>query len=257
MSEKPFQISIQDSLALKGIALLLLLWHHLFYIQSGLYDDVTIGGYGIIHQTGIIAKVCVAVFVLLSGYGLTIQYQSKPMKFSEFIKRRFLKLFIGFWIIWLLFVPIGFLFYDRTLENVFGDYAIAKLVVQFFGLQNITGFYGINATWWFYTCIILLYFCFPALNALSKRWLIVATMLSFGFMFINIPYVQSIRFYLISFICGMWMARMKLITPPPIVKKINILGYCLNFHSSLALMWTDRKWNICRLDACNSYSDGI
>lgn len=62
------------TLILKGWGILLMLLHHLFYSEElrPLYDDVTIHGVGIVNQLGIISKLCVAVFVFASGYGLVI-----------------------------------------------------------------------------------------------------------------------------------------------------------------------------------------
>lgn len=63
------QLSLKDTNVLKGVALLLLLWHHLFYKENGLYDDLYIAGHGLVNELSIVSKVCVAIFVFLSGYG--------------------------------------------------------------------------------------------------------------------------------------------------------------------------------------------
>ena len=64
MSQK-FKLELNDSNALKGIALLLLLFHHLFYIQNGKYDDVAlhIGGIELVQYIALACKLCVAIFV--------------------------------------------------------------------------------------------------------------------------------------------------------------------------------------------------
>ena len=41
-------LTLRDTNIIKGIALILLLVHHLFYIDNGLYDDITIAGRGIV-----------------------------------------------------------------------------------------------------------------------------------------------------------------------------------------------------------------
>ena len=73
-----FNLSIDDSYALKGIALLMLLFHHLFYIQNGLYDDVTLHmgreKIDLVNYIALACKLCVAIFVFLSGYGLAAKY---------------------------------------------------------------------------------------------------------------------------------------------------------------------------------------
>ncbi|MDE5997964.1 MAG: acyltransferase family protein, partial [Muribaculaceae bacterium] len=116
------ELSLRESNSLKGIALVLLLIHHLFYIQKGQYDDVYIGEYGIVNLLGIICKVCVAIFVFLSGYGLgTTISENMSISLRNFYVRRFTKLFLNYWFIWLLFVPSGILFFDRSIKDVYGS----------------------------------------------------------------------------------------------------------------------------------------
>lgn len=63
------KLSIQDSNVLKGVAILIMLWHHLFLRPE--YNDIVIHGHSIAQEIAIMCKVCVAIFVFVSGYGLT------------------------------------------------------------------------------------------------------------------------------------------------------------------------------------------
>ncbi len=60
-----FSLSLHDTSVLKGIAICAMLCHHLFYQNPE-------SGYVVWHLA-MLGKVCVAIFLLLSGYGLTIQ----------------------------------------------------------------------------------------------------------------------------------------------------------------------------------------
>ena len=113
-------LSITDTNILKGIALLLLLLHHLFYTKTGLYDDIIINkDLYLINELGRFGKLCVTIFVFLSGYGLTKQTIKNPIQsLGKFYKRRFSKLYLNYWFIWIIFVPIGVLFFERTFESV-------------------------------------------------------------------------------------------------------------------------------------------
>lgn len=88
----PLELSLLESNSLKGISLLLLLFHHLFYVQHGAYDDILVYNHGIVHQTGIACKVCVALFVFLSGYGLAKKYDDRDINVKVFYIERFVKL---------------------------------------------------------------------------------------------------------------------------------------------------------------------
>lgn len=164
-------LTISDTNILKGIALLLLLLHHLFYVQTGLYDDIPIyKNIYLVNELGKFGKLCVAIFVFLSGYGLTIQAkQNKIQSLSKFYKKRFSKLYFNFWFIWIIFVPIGVIFFDRTFSSVYINHIWEKLVIDLLGLSCAFGFDGYNVTWWFYSCIIILYLLFPLFIKLLRN----------------------------------------------------------------------------------------
>ena len=60
------ELSKQDTTAIKGIAICLMLWHHLF-LRTVEFGNVA-------HYLAQVFKVCVALFLFVSGYGLTKQY---------------------------------------------------------------------------------------------------------------------------------------------------------------------------------------
>lgn len=97
-----------------------MLFDHLFYSPSStsLFWDyhIHIGSLniGIVNQLGVYAKLCVAFFVFASGYGLETTFQDKKVKALTFYKHRFKKLYLNYWFIWLLFVPIGIFVFGRT-----------------------------------------------------------------------------------------------------------------------------------------------
>ena len=66
------------------------------------------------------------------------------------------------------------------------------------------GRYGYNPTWWFYSCIIVLYALFPLiLKALNRPFVLCAMLVvSLGLILVPITFIQPIKFYLITFILG-------------------------------------------------------
>lgn len=85
-----------DTRVLKGIAILLMLTHHLFYNDSmnGMFGEVSLFGVRVVHEIGLWSKVCVTIFVLLSGYGLEVTSKGKVIHLLDFYKHRFKKLMI-------------------------------------------------------------------------------------------------------------------------------------------------------------------
>lgn len=169
-----YALTRQDTSVLKGIAIIAMLCHHLYtcpeYIGGGI-EPYT----GILAWIGVLGKVCVAMFLFCSGYGLASQY--KPISIKDdikFILRRLTKFYLNYWVIFIIFVPVTYFVFGRTLTDAYGEHEnIAKrLVFDLFGLQ---GFSSYNITWWFNKLIIILYLLFPLLfRAIRlKPWLAV------------------------------------------------------------------------------------
>lgn len=208
------ELTKTDTNILKGIALLLLLCHHLFYKENGLYDDVFIAGHGLTNEWGKICKVCVAIFVFLSGYGLMKSNQGKKIKMMRFYWNRMTKLLLNYWVIWLLFVPAGVFLFGRTFEVVYVNHIHARFLLDLGGLAYMFGFYGYNATWWFMSCIIMLYAMYPILSIRGgdTNILIPCFLLSVLLSLFNLPFLLPVRYYLMTFIAGMLFASGNLLS---------------------------------------------
>lgn len=203
-------LSKSNSLILKGGGILLMLIHHLFYSEwsQPLYDDITIHGVGVVNQIGHFSKLCVAVFVFVSGYGL-VASTPPDVKLKDFYWRRLKKIYLNYWYIWLLFVPISYFVFGRTFTDAYGENTAIKGVLDFFGLLKMFGVDSYNPTWWFYNCIIILYLLFPLLNKwlLKSTYLLVSVAITCGLLFF-IPGVNVISGYMFVFLVGMLMAKM-------------------------------------------------
>lgn len=178
-----FSLSLHDTSVLKGIAICAMLCHHLFY-QSPEF------GYVVWHLA-MLGKVCVAIFLLLSGYGLTIQMKKlitnsggeiRGGQICHFLLKRYTKFYFNYWVIFLIFVPIGVFCFDRPLTIPYGETAnvLFALLKDFMGLQS---FHSYNITWWFNQLIIVLWLVFPILywmvNNKCLRWIVLPVSMSF------------------------------------------------------------------------------
>lgn len=195
MTLEKFDISITN--ASKGMALMLILWHHLFYEKPET-------GW-LVFQTALLAKVCVGIYVILSGYGLAESIKHKKLDIASFFKRRLVKLYMNYWLIALIFIPIGVLFMGRTLEGVFGEYAYFKLFIQMLGLHMYTSVsYGYNATWWFMSLIIVLYAIFPLVFPLTKKFKLWFLAFCAVLLFVPIPLVND---WIFPFAVGVYLSQ--------------------------------------------------
>ena len=203
------KLTVQDSNVLKGIAILIMLWHHLFLRpEMYAYNDIVIHGHGIAQEIAIMCKVCVAIFVFVSGYGLTEKYgDGANIKLKDFYWKRFTKLMLNYWFVWLIFVPISVLWLGPSFAESYGSdkFLQGRVVLDFLGIVNWLGptVYNYNAAWWFYGCIIGLYLLYPLLLRMAKQneyYLIVFAIAVFC---LPSDFLFCIRIYLPVFVCGM------------------------------------------------------
>lgn len=235
-----FVLSLSQTSSLKGVALIALLVHHLFYLRTGKYDDIhLIGNYYLFNQIGLICKFCVALFVFLSGYGLTVVADKVgTVHYSSFYVRRFTKLMSNYWLIWLLFVPIGVYFLGRSFPDVYAGHSIGLcLLVDLAGLSRALGLPSYNATWWFYSCIIMLYLLFPFIYRIMRRsvWN-VYLLLVISIVIVRYPwtFLQPIQCYLLPFVLGMLFYNrliFRLLPTPPPIRCYRILLRCIEGHA--------------------------
>ncbi len=223
------ELSVKDTMALKGVALLLLLIHHLFYVQKGLYDDFCLGGWGLVHHLGKASKVCVAIFVFLSGYGLMAgAIKKRKIPLAQFYGTRFVKLLLNFWLIYLVFVSIGVCCFSFDFWTVYEHNPIAPLV-DFMGLSY--AFYGhthtMNVTWWFYSLIIFLYLLFPfffkSYRTKNGTYAIVVCSLLLGLFPFSLGFWGGVKGYLLPFVMGSVYKQIERKATPAVSKHLPLL----------------------------------
>lgn len=238
-STKSFQrvsLTLQDTEILKGIAVLLLLFHHLF-LGGVDFDDVYVGQIPLVQTFGAQSKLCVAIFVFLSGYGLTagaIKTGGIP-NLLAFYRKRYVKLMVNFWLIWLLFVPVGVVAFNRTFPDVYGEHYMIRIFTDLLGACSISSY---NPTWWFYGCIICLYILFPFLYKIMDYWYLlipISGVLAFVWI-IPTPGFDICRSYLCVFLLGM---AVKNICPPHLY--IRKAPAVLSLFS-VAVLFVCRMW---------------
>lgn len=176
MEKNSFGLTLHDTSILKGIAICAMLLHHLFY------ENPEYGHF--VWHLALLGKVCVAIFLLLSGYGLTIQMNKLLDKAKNvnlggqvlrFLLKRYTKFYLNYWLVFLIFVPIGVCCFNRPLTIPYGENANIPLAL----LKDVMGvqeFHSYNITWWFNQLIILLWLVFPVLfwmiNNKYLRWIV-------------------------------------------------------------------------------------
>lgn len=204
----------KDTLFAKGIALCLLLIHHLFYEGNIKYpfNEISISGHQLFMEIGQYSKVCVAIFVILSGYGLSESIRLRPLNIKEFYLKHLSKIYMNYWFTLAIFVPIGVLFFNRSFIEVYKSHIALKLLLNVLGFQQYFGYYGYNPTWWFISAIIALYLIFPFLRTLTVNYRHYFLVICFSLMFVNVqsmhfnPY-ETIKYWIFPFVFGIYCSE--------------------------------------------------
>lgn len=263
MMEKSFlsqSLSLQDTNVLKGIAILLVLFHHLWLVG----DEFLQLGDGMVTPLEeklrficISGKISVAIFVFLSGYGLSKSYY-RNIRF--YLIHRFTKLYFNYWLIWLLFVPLGVFVFNRTFTDVFHDNIIPKVLVNLSGLTYCFGAWGYNPTWWFYSCIILLYIIYPFIHNTIKFWYLwllfgagfipLYTQLSSQFPELHFLWIflKPIKSYLGVFIFGIFFSHFNIIDLKKRIKNLVIDIILWGGMLVVACIRIDSGWEGMKID---------
>lgn len=160
----------ENSLLLKGIAILMMLFLHCFNVginKAICYEDIVISGYPL---CDIIARCTspVDLYIILSGYGLYYKYTKDK---HIFVLRRLLKLYALYWLTLLIFVPMLIVHKDCDVTS-FSD-----------ALLNVIGYKtSFNATVWFLFPYCLIMACsnriFKYLNQYPRKVLLASFVVS-------------------------------------------------------------------------------
>lgn len=141
-----------DTLIAKGFAIILMIMHHLYafpkrIIGNNYYNSLfQIWGQDIEYWIGCFGKLCVCIFIFLSGFSAYKTFVKNNN--SNFIFNRIFKFYKIYWTVFIIFIPLGYLLkYKRE--------------IKLFELINNITCYNItyNGEWWFATpfiCIMLI-----------------------------------------------------------------------------------------------------
>ena len=163
--------SLHDTAVVKAVAVVLLLCHHLY--MGVLPSPMSVTGNPPLIVFSTLAKVCVASFTLLSGYGLAVSYSRKSVGVLEFQRKHILGLMKPFWLIFAVFFALSaFLAREGfTPTELYGTGIRGALqaTAEVFGLRPILGTATLNQTWWYVETALVLYLAFPVLWYLTRR----------------------------------------------------------------------------------------
>lgn len=217
----------EHTMQMKGIAIIILLFHHCFLNAQRWatvpYEKLaTTKGWGYypisfapfsshtIQYLASFSKICVAMFVFMTGYGMWVSYKSQKKKttMSNYIKKRMVTLMTGFLIIFvvteILAIPTG-----RFIEVYGHDFrSVVYMIIDALGLAKLLGTPLFCLTWWYMSLAIVLIMIFPFVHSMMEKYQWVVVVAS-----IIVPracgFGQSTDLfrYLLAYTLGMYFAQ--------------------------------------------------
>ncbi len=169
----------RDTLAVKGVAILSLLFYHLFESEE-LLVTLNVNHAPFSREVFLIlsgfGNICVAVFVFLSAYGITkglmADEEESAYTLSKSLRKagkRCLKLVLGFAA---LYVSVNVLWFSRfDYGKLYGEgwQGGVFALIDMFGLAQIFGTPTLNMTWWYMKLAILIIFLVPLVYLPVKK----------------------------------------------------------------------------------------
>ena len=152
-------LSKQESGILKGSAILIMLFLHLFNQTNGgdLYTDFfQFRGEPLVFQLSKFAGICVPLYLFLSGYGIYIAYL-RVERMQNW--KRVLSLYVNFGIVFAIFISLASLLKPEIYPGG---------IVEF--ISNVTGWHtSYNGEWWFLFPYMLLVLSSPKIMYIINR----------------------------------------------------------------------------------------
>lgn len=198
-----------QSLLTKGVACFLMFIHHL--LNSNYYSYISILPANIMDNIVIISKVSVILFLVISGYGLCEQY--KKLDFSiissfKFSINHILKLYLSYWFIFIIFIPLGYVFGTSPLERFYSG-SFFNLLSDFLGVSYLLKTPMANRTWWYVPIILIYYLIFPVAYQIIHKlkqasWGLFLLMAGYAWIFVG---KCAWYIYFIPFLLGMLLSE--------------------------------------------------
>lgn len=169
-----------DTNLIKGVAIIMMIFHHCF-LGADRYAgyDISFGILGEYYTVMLssFCKICVSVFVFLSGYGITISLSKINMSNSIEIKsqvtKRYFGMMSGFWFIYIISLIATFLLDSSYLSLYKGKHIIDGpffAFCDFLGLANLFGTPTLNGTWWYMSLAIIIVAIMPIFYGIYKKY---------------------------------------------------------------------------------------
>ncbi|MGE4519330.1 MAG: acyltransferase family protein [Desulfobacteraceae bacterium] len=183
-----FSVSHTDHL--RGFAIFFVVLGHLWVHVSQIRPQLVLSGDS------------VAVFLILSGFGLTITSKETKTGFKKFFSKRIKRVLVPYWFITVFILFFDFLFLHRLLS-------IKDIILTFLGINISEKLTHLDYARWYVTFILLWYFLFFifGIKFKSKKTNFILFVMAFSLLPLNYYYFNFGWYQFFSFPFGCLLAN--------------------------------------------------
>lgn len=226
-------IPVESSQELRGLAIISIVCIHVWYELAKNWE--------FLHPISGFAGTGVDIFLLLSGYWLTISALRKPLPIIEFYKKRLFRVFLPFWVALIILYALDYF----VLGIHYSAQSVAQSFLVFFPTADIWN--DFNSPFWYLTWLLFFYIAFPIIFSQKKPILSAITMCIIWLIIVKInPFQMSTNWlhalHLFAFPLGMIFWAKSAEWEQIITKIISKKSYLLSTLSVLILFFV-LVWN--------------
>ena len=162
--QKKFEYTKDDTIIMKGIAVLLMIFYHFFHFpdrisSNGYISLFKVNNMPIEYYISDFGQICIGIFVFLSGFGLYYSFSKKEVGTWKAILKRIFNFLVSYWVIVIIFALIKY-----PILKIGTEFNLKEFVFNFFGITN-----SYCGEWWFVGLYIELLLLLPVIKKLFNK----------------------------------------------------------------------------------------
>lgn len=160
-----------QSKAIQGMAILMMLYHHLFSVPEALGVEykslLTWSDVNAELSVACFFKICVGLYAFVSGYGLfrstVCVHKDRDSFFNrllhdyKLVVKKLLAFYTQYWLVFIIFMAVGFFFFKT-------EFDIKEFLLNFLGISS-----SYNGAWWYVLQYVKMLLLFPLINCFFEK----------------------------------------------------------------------------------------
>lgn len=207
---------------LYGAAILLMVFHHLFYSSDILGNSISIIPRSVEEQIGWFGKICIGIYTFVTGYGMKLSFRRTENSIHSnyrVVLKHLISFYYKYWLVFFSIIPVGFII-------GFFEFDIIDFLLNLFGLK--ISFVG---TWWYISTYIWFILLLPLLTFLFKNGNsilldVIKSLCLLFFIWFFIEYISPQNFY--EYLKTIFTVYFVILIEGILVAKHNLFNKILN-----------------------------